>query len=521
MTGVKMGDRFAAGRLRARRTAGRGRRKVGLSGRAVVVAPDEASAARARKAAEDAGVLVEVEVAPPTRLPLDRRRVRSRGGRRHRRPVRHDARRKIASPPIRELVRVLRAGRPRPRRRRRAARRPRRGAVAHAERTAVRRVGRRDQGARGRRVQVGAHAGRARGARVCGGNQTSRQPVTRLSRPEYSAAFPAYREVSEQNDREHIGRSFAPQTAAVHAFPDLRTTCIRRPRWRRRLALPKPTSWRGLDRAAGWSPHAEAVDIGRMLVRGGATVAARPAARASLFTLFSSGPAARRASGLPLALSSTLHAGLIAFAVFLTTFNLSPRAASLRPDDRPAGRCGCLSCRRLDQEAAVAAAACFRQRRHAKPCVKGTPESAVRCPSGASRNHCGRFRAARTGPDTGPQAEPLPAVVAPIVVAPADTRTRAGVLEASAARRQPRFRQRRRRWQRNRHGAGCRRRQRHRSGLGWRHRRRTLSSGQRHRSAAAAARGEGRLHRGRAAPRRLRRRRSRDRRSPGRHRSAT
>jgi ubiquinone/menaquinone biosynthesis C-methylase UbiE len=70
MTGVKMGDTFVqvgcahGGRLAA--VAG----KVGLSGRAAVVAPDESSAARARKAAEDAGVLVEVEVAPPTRLPL-------------------------------------------------------------------------------------------------------------------------------------------------------------------------------------------------------------------------------------------------------------------------------------------------------------------------------------------------------------------------------------------------------------------------------------------------------------------
>jgi ubiquinone/menaquinone biosynthesis C-methylase UbiE len=71
MTGVKMGDRFVqigcvhGGRLGAVAA------KVGLSGRAVVVAPDEASAARARKGAEDAGVLVEIEVAPPTRLPLE------------------------------------------------------------------------------------------------------------------------------------------------------------------------------------------------------------------------------------------------------------------------------------------------------------------------------------------------------------------------------------------------------------------------------------------------------------------
>ena len=71
MTGVKMGDQIVqvgcahGGRLAA--VAG----KVGLSGRAVVVAPDESSAARARKGAADAGVLVEIEVAPPARLPLE------------------------------------------------------------------------------------------------------------------------------------------------------------------------------------------------------------------------------------------------------------------------------------------------------------------------------------------------------------------------------------------------------------------------------------------------------------------
>jgi ubiquinone/menaquinone biosynthesis C-methylase UbiE len=71
MTGVKLGDQVLqvgcahGGRLGA--VAG----KVGLSGRAVLVAPDESSAARGRKGAAAAGALVEVDVAPPTRLPVD------------------------------------------------------------------------------------------------------------------------------------------------------------------------------------------------------------------------------------------------------------------------------------------------------------------------------------------------------------------------------------------------------------------------------------------------------------------
>lgn len=70
MAGVKLGDRFAqlgcasGGRMAAVA------RQVGLSGHAVAVVPDDASAARARKGAADEGVLVEVEVAPLTSLPL-------------------------------------------------------------------------------------------------------------------------------------------------------------------------------------------------------------------------------------------------------------------------------------------------------------------------------------------------------------------------------------------------------------------------------------------------------------------
>src|SRR5919198_3469665 len=71
MTGVKMGDRLLqvgcahGGRLAAVAA------KVGLSGRAVAVVPDEPAATRAAKGAADAGVLVEIETAPPTQLPVD------------------------------------------------------------------------------------------------------------------------------------------------------------------------------------------------------------------------------------------------------------------------------------------------------------------------------------------------------------------------------------------------------------------------------------------------------------------
>jgi SAM-dependent methyltransferase len=72
MTAAKMGDRLLqvgcahGGRLGAVAV------KVGLSGRAAVVVPDEASADRARKGGAEAGVLVDVEIAPPTHLPYER-----------------------------------------------------------------------------------------------------------------------------------------------------------------------------------------------------------------------------------------------------------------------------------------------------------------------------------------------------------------------------------------------------------------------------------------------------------------
>jgi SAM-dependent methyltransferase len=71
MVGTKMGDRIIqvgcahAGRLGAI-TA-----KAGLSGRAVAVVPDEASAERARRGAAQAGMLVEIEIAPPSVLPVE------------------------------------------------------------------------------------------------------------------------------------------------------------------------------------------------------------------------------------------------------------------------------------------------------------------------------------------------------------------------------------------------------------------------------------------------------------------
>ena len=71
MAGVKMGDRMVqigcsdGGALAAVAA------KVGLSGRALAIVPDESSLNRVQKGAESAGVLVEAEVASSTALPVE------------------------------------------------------------------------------------------------------------------------------------------------------------------------------------------------------------------------------------------------------------------------------------------------------------------------------------------------------------------------------------------------------------------------------------------------------------------
>lgn len=109
MVGIRMGDRFVqigcahGGRMAAIAA------KTGISGHAVAIVPDETAAARARKGAAQAGVLVEVEVAPPARLPAENESfdvavVDDTDGRFSTAPAEDQA------AAVRELVRILRPG---------------------------------------------------------------------------------------------------------------------------------------------------------------------------------------------------------------------------------------------------------------------------------------------------------------------------------------------------------------------------------------------------------------------------
>lgn len=179
-------------------------------------------------------------------------------------------------------------------------------------------------------------------------------------------------------------------------------------------------------------PHAQAVRLGRMLVQRAGI--ARRGANAPLFGLFADARAVRRSSGVPLALSSTLHAGIVALAIFLATFNLNPRAASLRPGDRPADPMRLVFVATPGPGGGGGGGGLLQPAPPPKALREGTHKISSPIPE---RREPKPLRPVPAPPEPAPtpvlKAEPLPAIVAPIVTAPADTRTRAGVLQQTAA----------------------------------------------------------------------------------------
>lgn len=178
-------------------------------------------------------------------------------------------------------------------------------------------------------------------------------------------------------------------------------------------------------------PHAEAVRLGRMLAQraGRSRLASRP-----LFTSFSGAEPARRPAGVPLALSSTLHAGLIALAVFVATFNMAPRAASLRPDDRPADLMRLVFVPLLGPGGGGGGGGLVQKAPPPKAMREG--HSRISSPIPEHREPP-PLAPVPAPPEPKPtpvlKAEPLAAIVAPLVTAPADARTRAGVLQETTA----------------------------------------------------------------------------------------
>jgi periplasmic protein TonB len=183
-------------------------------------------------------------------------------------------------------------------------------------------------------------------------------------------------------------------------------------------------------RARAYVPYAEAVRIGRSLSVSRVPTSARTASVGPLFSMFLERSGAFRGNPLPLAVSSTLHAGLIAFVFFVATFNLAPRAEMIAAEDErpepmrlvfvatpgPGGGGGGGG---LRQRAAAPKA--LREGRHSisSPIPeRRPPKPIVAVPAPPEPK-----------PEPPLKAEPLPVVVAPVVTAPADNRSRIGVLE--------------------------------------------------------------------------------------------
>jgi protein TonB len=177
--------------------------------------------------------------------------------------------------------------------------------------------------------------------------------------------------------------------------------------------------------------HPEAVYIGRTLAagRGLSPPEGRPH---PLFSTFSDLSAGSRANPVPLAVSSTLHV-LAAIILFVTTFNLAPRAATLVADDHPADPMRLVFIA-MPGPGGGGGGGGLRQR---TPAPKAMREGrrAISSPIPARREP-DPIVPAPMRPEPKPEpplkAEPLPVVVAPIVTAPADNRSRTGVLEETA-----------------------------------------------------------------------------------------
>lgn len=186
--------------------------------------------------------------------------------------------------------------------------------------------------------------------------------------------------------------------------------------------------------ARGLVPHAEAVRLGRRLAQRVTAGSSSRTVPSSLFSAFGKVAPARGLAGVRLAASSTLHAGLIALAVFIATFNLAPRAASLRPDDRPEDLMRLVFVATPGPGGGGGGGGLLQP----APAPKAMREGRSRISSPIPQRREPKIAMTVVKPAEPPptpllKAEPLPAVMALIVSAPADTRTRIGVLQQTAA----------------------------------------------------------------------------------------
>ena len=180
-----------------------------------------------------------------------------------------------------------------------------------------------------------------------------------------------------------------------------------------------------LGRRDAFMTHEDAVRLGRrLLARGHVSWAGEPGETRHLFGIYDQGrkPPSRR---VPFALSSTIHAAVVAGVLLVTTLGLTPSASTIassaRLDTRlvfiatpgPGGGGG-----GGGERARLPAPKALREGRRATS--SPLPERVA--PPAAPP-------AEPVEPEPPLNAEPLPTLVAPLITAPADNRDRAGVLQ--------------------------------------------------------------------------------------------
>jgi protein TonB len=183
--------------------------------------------------------------------------------------------------------------------------------------------------------------------------------------------------------------------------------------------------------AGGYVGHADAVRLGRALAGSARSVVAPPG---PLFSVFGATAKPRRSTAVPFAVSSTLHAGIVLFVVFITTFNLAPRAASQNDEDRPADPMRLVFVSIPGPGGGGGGGGLLQKPKPPKALRQGHHTISSPLPE---RQEPKPIVPTPTPPEPPPppplKAEQLPAVSAPIVTAPADPRNRVGVLEQTTA----------------------------------------------------------------------------------------
>jgi protein TonB len=198
--------------------------------------------------------------------------------------------------------------------------------------------------------------------------------------------------------------------------------------------VPEADVLAALGQVRGLVPYADAVRVGRRLAQRNAAGSPSRTVPGALFSTIAKTAPVRGLAGVRLAASSTLHAGLIALAVFIATFNLAPRAASLRPDDRPADLMRLVFVATPDPGGGGGGGGLLQP----APPPKAMREGRSRISSPVPERREPKMALAVVKPPEPPptpplKAEPLPIVIAPLVAAPADTRSRIGVLQQTVA----------------------------------------------------------------------------------------